>query len=170
MFRFVKATRAFVVPFALLVTAGCAETASQPPQTAATRAPAPVSATAPSANAPSPELAGAWYQIQFDTNSLAIDPRGQMIVKNVAYVVANTDTTRVTVIGRTDRVGSAASNQTLSQRRAAAVRDALVAAGVPSARIDTSWTGEGMQDVATADDVAAPRNRVVDITVVKQAM
>ena len=165
MFRFAKATRAFVVPFALLVTAGCAENAAHPPQTAAPRAPVPVSA-----NAPLPELAGAWYQIQFDTNSLAIDTRGQMIVKNVAFVVANAGTTRVTVIGRTDRVGTTSSNLTLSQQRAAAVRDALVAAGVPSARIDTSWTGEGMQDVATANDVAELRNRVVDITVVKQAM
>lgn len=34
-------------------------------------------------------------------------------------------------------------------------------------RIDTSWVGEGRQQVATADDIAEPRNRVVDVTVVK---
>jgi outer membrane protein OmpA-like peptidoglycan-associated protein len=71
----------------------------------------------------------------------------------------------VTVIGRTDRIGAPPANIALSHRRANAVRDALISAGVPAASIDTSWTGEGKQAVAT--DAAEPRNRVVDITVVK---
>jgi OOP family OmpA-OmpF porin len=74
----------------------------------------------------------------------------------------------VTVIGKTDRVGSATANLALSQRRADQVRDALVAAGVPAVRIDTRWTGEGLQQVATGDDIDEQRNRVVDITVVQQ--
>ena len=36
-----------------------------------------------------PELAGAWYQVYFDTNSAAINTRGKAIVEKVAYVVAN---------------------------------------------------------------------------------
>jgi peptidoglycan-associated lipoprotein len=151
MFRFAKILRALVATLALSLAAGCAQQAS-PPQAAA---------------ATGPELAGAWYQVYFDTNSIAINARGQMIVKNVAYVVANNDTTRVTVIGKTDRVGAPPANMALSQRRADAVRDALIAAGVPAARIDTSWTGEGKQQVATADEATEPRNRVVDVTVVK---
>jgi outer membrane protein OmpA-like peptidoglycan-associated protein len=39
---------------------------------------------------------------------------------------------------------------------------------VPANSIDTSWTGETKQAVATADAAAELRNRVVDITVVKQ--
>ena len=146
-----KILRALVAALALTLTAGCAQQAS-PPQ-------------ADSAN--SPELAGAWYQIYFDTNSTAINARGQMIVKNVVYVTTNNANTRVTVIGKTDRVGAPPANMALAQRRADAVRDALIAAGVPAARIDTSWTGEGKQQVTTSDDVAEPRNRVVDVTVVK---
>ena len=115
-----------------------------------------------------PELAGAWYQVYFDTNSAAVNARGQEIVKNVAYVVANNSTTRVTVIGKTDRVGTGRANMDLSQQRANTVRDALIVAGVPADRIDTSWTGERRQQVATANDAAESRNRVVDITVVKQ--
>ena len=149
-----KILRALVATLALSMAAGCAQQASPPPQAAATTG---------------PELAGAWYQIYFDTNSAAINARGQLIVKNVAYVVANAGPTRVTVIGKTDRVGAPPANMALSQRRADAVRDALIAAGVPAARIDTSWTGEGKQQVATADDAAEPRNRVVDVTVVKQS-
>ncbi len=150
----VKLLRAMAAALVISVVAGCAEQGAPTSQTAA---------------AASPELGGAWYQVFFDTNSFAINDRGQMMVKNVAYVVANNGATHVNVIGKTDRAGSAAANLALSQRRADAVRDALVAAGVPAARIDTSWTGERKQDVATADDAAEQRNRVVDITVIKTA-
>ena len=114
-----------------------------------------------------PELAGAWYEVYFDTNSVAIDQRGRSIIGNVAYVVNNEPTTRVTIIGKTDRVGTQAANMTLSQSRANAVRTALIAAGVPAGRIDASWTGELGQDPATTADIADRRNRVVDITVIK---
>jgi len=138
---------------ALSIAAGCAKQASPPTQ-----------AAAPSGA----ELAGAWYQVYFDTNSFEINARGQKIIETVAYVVANAGPTRVTVIGRTDRVGAPPDNMALAHQRANAVRDALITAGVPAALIDTTWTGEGSQTVATADDAAEPRNRVVDITVVKQ--
>ena len=115
--------------------------------------------------AAAPQLAGAWYQVFFDTDKADLSPRGQLIVNKVAEVVRTNDEVRVTVIGRTDRAGTAAANMALSERRAELVRDALIAAGVPAARIDTSWLGEGEQDVPTPDDVAAQRNRVVDIVV-----
>jgi OOP family OmpA-OmpF porin len=114
---------------------------------------------------PTPDIAGAWYQIYFDTNSPAINKRGQIIVNDVAYIAANNGAMRVTVIGKTDRVGAAPDNMALSKRRADAVRNSLIAAGVPAARIDTSWTGEGRQEVATTNDVAEPRDRVVYVAV-----
>ena len=120
------------------------------------------------AAATGPQLAGAWYQVYFDSNKAELDASGQMIVRTVASVATNNATTRVTVIGKTDRVGAPADNVALSQRRADGVRDALFAAGVPTARIDTSWTGETKQNVATANGVAERQDRVVDITVVQQ--
>lgn len=141
---------------ALLLVAGCTEYQSPQQRSQA-------------AAVTQPELAGAWYQVYFDTNSFDLDTRGQAIVRSVAHVVANTDNTRVTVIGRTDRVGSPATNLTLSQRRADRVRDALIMAGVPASRIDASWVGEARQAISTADDASESRNRVVDVTVVKMA-
>jgi OOP family OmpA-OmpF porin len=117
-----------------------------------------------------PELAGAWYQIYFDTDGVAISDRGQMIVDTVANIVANVEEngiTQVTVIGRTDRVGPTANNMKLSMARAEKVRDALITAGVSAQRIDTTWTGEATQALATANDVPEQRNRVVDITVLQ---
>jgi outer membrane protein OmpA-like peptidoglycan-associated protein len=104
-------------------------------------------------------------QVFFDTDKADLSPRGQLIVNKVAEVVTNNDGVRVTVIGRTDRSGNASANMALSERRAELVRDALITAGVPSARIDTSWLGEGKQDVPTLDDVVKQRNRVVDVVV-----
>jgi OOP family OmpA-OmpF porin len=119
----------------------------------------------PPVAAAAPEMAGAWYQVFFDTDKADLSPRGQLIVSKVAEVVTNNDNVRVTVIGRTDRAGTATANMALSERRAELVRDALIAAGVPSARIDTSWLGEGKLDVPPPDDVAQQRNRVVDIVI-----
>ena len=160
MSQYTNIMRTLVATLALSLVAGCQQQATQQAAQPAWQPPqiSPVT---------SPELAGAWYQVYFDSNSAAVNARGQMIVKNVAYVVANNDTTRVTVIGKTDRVGVPSANMALAQRRADAVREALVAAGVPPARIDTSWTGETSQQVATRDEANEPRNRVVDVTVVK---
>jgi peptidoglycan-associated lipoprotein len=108
-------------------------------------------------------------QVFFDNDKTDLSPRGRLIVDKVAEVVTHNEEVRVMVIGRTDRAGTATANMALSERRAELVRDALIAAGVPSARIDTSWLGEGKQDVPTPDDVAQQRNRVVDIVVQEPA-
>ena len=146
MAGFTRSWRPLLAVVGLAMLAACADQGS-PPAAAA------------------PQLAGAWYQVFFDTDKADLSPRGQLIVNKVADVVRNNNEVRVTVIGRTDRAGTAAANMALSERRAELVRDALIAAGVPAARIDTSWLGEGEQDVPTPDDVAAQRNRVVDIVV-----
>lgn len=152
MFQSTKILRVIVPIFAVTLMAGCAQQTS--PRQVATATDA--------------ELAGAWYQVYFDSNKTDLDARGQMIVKNVAHVVANNDKTRVTVMGKADSVGTSPDNMTLSKRRADGVRDALIGAGVPAARIDTGWSGEATQKVATVDDAAERRNRVVDVTVIKQ--
>ena len=141
-----KILRVLVATIALSTAAGCALLAPSPP-----------------------EMAGAWYQIYFDTDSLVVNARGQIIVNNIAFIAASNAAMRVTVIGKTDRVGAAPANMALSKQRADTVRDSLIAAGVPAARIDTTWTGEGSQEVATANDASERRNRVVDVTVGKEA-
>lgn len=88
-----------------------------------------------------------------------------MIIQTVANVIKNDNLLRVTIVGKTDRVGSATSNILLSQRRADRGRDALIASAVPANRIDTSWAGENKQEITTGDNIAEQRNRVVDITV-----
>jgi outer membrane protein OmpA-like peptidoglycan-associated protein len=71
----------------------------------------------------------------------------------------------VQVIGHTDAVGSNAVNDPLSRQRADVVRSGLVARGVPADRIVASGRGKREPAVPTADGVAEPRNRRVEILV-----
>ena len=71
----------------------------------------------------------------------------------------------IVVIGHTDRVGQLTDNDKLALRRATAMRDLLVARGIAAQTISTAGRGEREPLVATADDVAEPRNRRVEIAV-----
>jgi peptidoglycan-associated lipoprotein len=149
MFRSLILYRTLIAAAGLTLLASCADT-TPPPQVAAIDA---------------PQLAGAWYQVYFDSDAAEINARGQMIIQTIANVAKNDSKVTLSVIGKTDRIGDAASNTALSQRRADRVRDALIAQAVPANRIHTSWTGQGKQESATTDKAAEQRNRVVDITV-----
>lgn len=81
------------------------------------------------------------------------------IVTEVAGIPAG----EVIVIGHTDRVGSSESNDALSLRRAQAVRERFIAAGLPANRISVAGRGERELAVDTPDQVAEPRNRRVEI-------
>jgi outer membrane protein OmpA-like peptidoglycan-associated protein len=113
-----------------------------------------------------PGPSAVWYRVSFGTNSFAIDANGQKSVADVTAFLQGHPASAATIIGRTDTVGSDDYNMHLSHQRADAVRDALVYRGnVAADRIETRWTGESRQTVATANDVAASANRVVDIAI-----
>lgn len=73
--------------------------------------------------------------------------------------------TRVEVIGHTDSTGTAAYNQTLSERRASAVAGILSAGGVANSRIVT--IGRGESTPVASNDTAAGRaqNRRVEVII-----
>jgi outer membrane protein OmpA-like peptidoglycan-associated protein len=68
-----------------------------------------------------------------------------------------------TIVGHTDTAGTTAYNQRLSERRAKAGADALVAKGVPPETLSVSGKGETDPAVATGDGVREPLNRRVTI-------
>jgi outer membrane protein OmpA-like peptidoglycan-associated protein len=81
----------------------------------------------------------------FDKADLAdIKPEGRKELENLAAQLrGHIDQVRsVEVVGYTDRLGSTAYNQQLSERRAHAVRDALINEGLPSAKIMADGQGE----------------------------
>jgi OmpA-OmpF porin, OOP family len=64
--------------------------------------------------------------IYFDTGSDRIRPESAPTLKEIAGMLAEHADLKLTIEGHTDNVGSAPSNQTLSEKRAAAVRQLLV--------------------------------------------
>ena len=65
----------------------------------------------------------------------------------------------------TDTSGSSAYNQALSQRRAAVVREALIANGVPADSIETRAFGESNLAKSTPDGTREPLNRRSEVTI-----
>jgi OmpA-OmpF porin, OOP family len=126
-----------------------------PPPAAVTSPPPP-----PPPPAPPPERD---FTVYFDTNSTTLTAAARAILQQAAAAARQAPMTRITVTGHTDTVGTARYNQGLSDRRAAAVRKALVAAGVPADEITASGVGESQLAVPTAQGVNEPRNRRVVI-------
>jgi outer membrane protein OmpA-like peptidoglycan-associated protein len=71
----------------------------------------------------------------------------------------------VAVVGHTDTTGASSVNFELGLRRATAIRGRLIEAGIASSMIEVTSHGEADLLIKTADDVAEPRNRRVEITV-----
>ncbi|MGN3974842.1 OmpA family protein [Tsuneonella sp. SYSU-LHT278] len=104
--------------------------------------------------------------VTFATGSYAISPGFQTLLDRVANSLTQYPNSLVDVYGYTDTVGSAASNQRLSEQRAQAVANYLISRGVSSARIRWMGFGETNLKVATGDNVNEPMNRRVEIKIV----
>jgi outer membrane protein OmpA-like peptidoglycan-associated protein len=99
----------------------------------------------------------------FASGQSALRPEARANLDRVVDFLARAGEREVLVEGHTDNRGSANLNQVLSQRRADAVRQALVEEGIDGSRIRA--VGRGM-DMPVADNGSAEgraRNRRVDI-------
>lgn len=114
----------------------------------------------PVAQAPTGER----LSVFFAHNSAQLTDQSRQALAQVATDMKQRPNERVRVAGHTDRTGSEAYNDQLSAERAQAVKQDLVAEGVPADRISTKALGERDPAVPTPDGVAQPRNRrtVVD--------
>ncbi|MBU1284764.1 MAG: OmpA family protein [Gammaproteobacteria bacterium] len=98
--------------------------------------------------------------VKFDFDKSQVKPESYGDIKNLADFLTQYPQTTTVVEGHTDSVGSDAYNQTLSERRANAVRDVLVNQyGVGSDRVSAAGYGESrpVADNASADGRAVNR-------------
>ena len=112
---------------------------------------------------PPPPPAARNYLVFFDFNKSDLTADARAIVKTAAGESAREHTTKLTVTGHTDTVGSDAYNMRLSRRRAEAVQAELVRDGVPENEIAIFAKGKRDLLVPTADGVREPQNRRVQI-------
>ena len=104
--------------------------------------------------------------VTFATGSAAISPSFQAVLDRVASSMVQYPDSLIDVYGHTDTVGSTSLNQTLSEERARAVANYLIARGVAANRIRWQGFGETQLKVQTGDNVNQPLNRRVEIKVV----
>lgn len=138
---------------------------SPPPAAKRVQADAPAPARAP-IPAPAPRVeapAAQSFQVFFDFNKSDVRPDARPIIEQAANNARKGGVSRINLTGYTDRAGSDAYNQRLSERRAESVKAELVHLGFSPA--DISVVGKGEKDplVSTADGVREPKNRHVEI-------
>lgn len=104
------------------------------------------------------------FTLLFDRGSAELTPFMHTIIRNFSTAFEATSARRILVRGHADTLGSADYNLDLSRRRAEAVRDALVEAGV-QADISVESAGEADLMRSTPDETAEPLNRRVTISV-----
>lgn len=127
-------------------------------------APAQSGTTAPAAAPAAAPPPMREFVVYFDFDKATLTPEAHSIIGQAAASAKQAPMTHIAVTGHTDTVGTDQHNQGLSERRAAAVQQALVAQGVPADQIATSGVGKTQLAVPTADNVNEPRNRRVVIS------
>ncbi len=101
----------------------------------------------------------------FDTDSSTLKPGAYEKLNKIAGVINEDQSTTVIVKGHTDDRGSESYNMQLSQRRADAVKNALVQAGVNPARIQAMGYGESQPLVSENTPAAWQQNRRVTLDI-----
>ena len=116
----------------------------------------------------SPLTAGsviALRNIFFNTASYDLLPASNAELEKLVQLLRTNTTLRIELGGHTDNVGADAANLTLSDQRAQAVRDFVIAQGIDASRITAKGYGE-TKPVATNDtEEGRAQNRRTEVTV-----
>ena len=105
------------------------------------------------------------FILYFKPDSNDLVPESSALLPEIIQAIHKRDSTEIVVSGHTDRVGTRDYNYRLSLERAREVFGILVANGAVPGDISVTSHGEGNPLVKTADEVAEPRNRRVEVVV-----
>ena len=103
--------------------------------------------------------------VTFPTDSATVRSDLAAEIRSIAANLVSYPNSTIQVIGHTDNTGTAAYNFDLSQRRAVAVRDILLGAGVPSNRLSAAGAGEDRPVATNLTAAGRAQNRRVEIII-----
>jgi OOP family OmpA-OmpF porin len=104
-------------------------------------------------------------RIRFETSSATINADSAGLLDRLIEIAMRCPTTNFEIIGHTDGDGDPAFNQTLSEKRARAVEDYLVAAGLPESRFTTTGYGSSQPIAVNDTDDGKLQNRRIEFVV-----
>ena len=146
---------------AVLLVAACAQNPSQTGTAAGTGAATPA-ATAPVGPTPGSRedfVQNVGDRVFFDFDKSDIKPEGQKTLERQAEWLKKYPNTTVTVEGHCDDRGTREYNLALGERRANAVKKALVALGIAPNRVSTISYGKERPAVVGDNEAAWAQNR-----------
>jgi OmpA-OmpF porin, OOP family len=103
--------------------------------------------------------------VLFDFDRSNVKPEAAKILDRLVAFMQENKTSKVTLSGHTDNVGSDAYNQKLSERRVTAVREYVVKKGVDGGRISGQGFGESKPIADNKTREGRSKNRRVEIKV-----
>ncbi|MEG2031447.1 MAG: OmpA family protein, partial [Janthinobacterium sp.] len=103
--------------------------------------------------------------VEFDSGQASITPAGLAILDEMAAVMHKLKGRKVEVIGHTDNTGLRASNLSLSQARAEAVRSYLATRGIDPALVLASGQGPDRPVAGNATPDGRARNRRIEFRI-----
>jgi outer membrane protein OmpA-like peptidoglycan-associated protein len=103
--------------------------------------------------------------VLFDTGRAQLNPGSARKLDQLGQFLTDHPERRVQIDGFTDSVGTESYNQDLSQRRADAVKFALISRGINSSRISSQGYGRGFPVADNADSGGRQLNRRVEVVI-----
>jgi outer membrane protein OmpA-like peptidoglycan-associated protein len=103
--------------------------------------------------------------VMFDTGRSELKSGGMRKIDQLAQFLTEHSDRRVQIDGFTDSVGTDAYNEQLSQRRADAVKAALVSRNIDPARISTEGYGKAYPVASNSDSGGRQLNRRVEVVI-----
>jgi outer membrane protein OmpA-like peptidoglycan-associated protein len=104
--------------------------------------------------------------LKFDFDKADLHPADKELLSRIAGILMTSPDYTVSVNGHTDDVGTDEYNQKLSERRAQAVRDYLVKAGLPAGLFTVTGHGKKRPLAPGNSETARAKNRRVELGIV----
>ena len=105
------------------------------------------------------------YILFFHTNTTDMVSETKASIATILNAIKRRRAVSISISGHPDASGPYQLNEVLARKRAQAVRDLLIQRGVNPEHLTVSSHGKGNQLVPTADGVAEPRNRRVEVLI-----
>jgi len=109
-----------------------------------------------------------WFTMNgmvFDTGKATLKPESNVQMTNLVEILKAYPNVKIKIGGYTDNKGKAKSNLALSEKRAATVKNALVAGGIDASRLEAEGYGSEHPVADNATEEGRQQNRRIDVLV-----